>query len=69
MDIYEKLQKIEANIYNLSVSIKALWVNPSPYYQAFDKQEELKHVIEIKQKSLAYWKRRFNRELQTIKKY
>ena len=66
---YETLQEIEGVIHNYNVEITALQVDPSPYFELFGKQEELKHLIEIKQKSLADWKRKFNRELLKIKKY
>jgi len=66
---FEQLEMIQSYIKQVEKTIDDLENNPPEYYALFCKGEELAHTIEIKQKSLAYLKRKFNKVLRTVKEY
>lgn len=59
----EKLEQIQYNIETTAKHIVNLVNNNETYYKQFGKLGKMDSDIEIQQKCLEYWKRRFNREL------
>ncbi|GEM_PF-2705311 len=61
----EKLEKMSLNIDITSKKIKN--IRESIYYKIFGNKDKQERDIEIQVKCLAYWKNKFNRELELLK--
>ena len=59
----ELIEKLEAIQYNIEVVERQINESPGSYYKNFGHMHKWNHLIEIRTKALAYWKRRFNRTL------
>jgi len=65
-EILEKLEQIQYNIVETERRVNQK-EEDTVYYKFFGKRNEFKLDQDIQIKCLAYWKRRFNRELNKIK--
>jgi hypothetical protein len=63
LELIEQLEAVQENI----EAVENQLASKMPlHYEMFGKERNWKHVIEIRTKALAYWKRRFNRILLTL---
>ena len=63
LELIEQLVTVQENI----EAVQKQLASPMPgYYSLFGKERNWTHVLEIRTKALAYWKRRFNRIILTL---